>query len=327
VPEVDRLLFSHNQHVKANLLCISCHEGNWDAVDLKTRLLPNEDKCLECHKEAKAEKKCGLCHSDVQFAAPWPAQRVRFNFNHAKHLELTQEKCDTCHLQLYEPGFDAPITAGHIACTKCHEHEEHIQRAQCSKCHLDLKTYPLRPIVEYSHQGNYLARHGFAARATSNSCANCHEQRFCLDCHGATTQAPLNLLQADRPDRSFVHRGDFLSRHPVEARADEASCKQCHSPNTCVTCHQQQHVAPVGAGGRSPHPPAYALPGGGPIFHGDEARRDISSCAACHDQGAKTNCIACHKVGSIGGNPHPLGYSTNHTLSEAAKNPMCRNCH
>jgi hypothetical protein len=209
---------------------------------------------------------------------------------------------------------------------RCHEHEQHIQDARCSVCHLDLKRYPLRPVVDYSHQGDYMKRHAFAARASGASCANCHEQQFCLDCHARTTKLPAAAVYADRPDRDFIHRGDFLSRHPIEARSESTTCAACHAQSTCVSCHQAQHVAPVGLGSRNPHPRHWSTRGGSE-FHGDAARRDISSCAACHDQGARSNCVDCHKVGGVGGDPHPPGYSTVHSIADAAKNPMCRNCH
>jgi hypothetical protein len=59
-------------------------------------------------------------------------------------------------------------------------------------------------------------------------------------------------------------------------------------------------------------------------FHGDAARRDIVSCASCHDQGANSNCITCHKVGGTAGrSPHPRGW--NPTTSKDTK--MCKMCH
>jgi hypothetical protein len=57
--------------------------------------------------------------------------------------------------------------------------------------------------------------------------------------------------------------------------------------------------------------------------HGRAARRDIASCAACHDQGAASNCVRCHKVGAFGGSPHPPGWrSSQPTTAES-----CAICH
>ena len=58
-----------------------------------------------------------------------------------------------------------------------------------------------------------------------------------------------------------------------------------------------------------------------------EARRDIVSCAACHDQDAASNCVTCHRVGGPGGNPHPPGFTTKHPAPDINRNPMCLTCH
>jgi hypothetical protein len=77
---------------------------------------------------------------------------------------------------------------------------------------------------------------------------------------------------------------------------------------------------------RSPHPPGFSFPGS-PDFHGPAARRDIASCASCHDQGAASNCVSCHRVGGIGGNPHPASWLARHDAREIAGNGMCLACH
>ena len=90
----------------------------------------------------------------------------------------------------------------------------------------------------------------------------------------------------------------------------------------------QEHVAAGAPNAKNPHPPGWVLPGSGAGgFHGDEARRNITSCAACHDQGAQSNCISCHKVGGVGGDPHPGGFRMKHTLAEARSDGRCTACH
>jgi hypothetical protein len=123
-----------------------------------------------------------------------------------------------------------------------------------------------------------------------------------------------------------VHQKDFLGRHPVEERADPDSCQRCHSAQTCQTCHEHSGVSAGSAGALNPHPKGWTLPGSG-VFHGDAARRDITSCAACHDQGAASNCVTCHSVGGIGGNPHPSSWQSHHSLAEAQRDGRCVACH
>ena len=323
----DEIRFSHAIHRKASVECVACHEGVYESKTMAETLLPPEAKCLECHKSWKQENQCSKCHAEVKFAGPWPAREARLNFSHAFHIDKFGEDCSRCHTQLAEPSRPVPISDGHAACMKCHDHADQFADARCNTCHTDLKKYPLQPVAELSHQGDFLRRHATVARASSQSCSTCHEQNFCLDCHAKTAMTPIEVQLPDRPDRRFIHWNDFLSRHPIEARADPASCNRCHTPSTCETCHVNQNVSPGAANARSPHPPGWTLRGAGMIFHGDAARRDISSCATCHDQGSQSNCIACHKVGGPGGNPHPTGFLSRHNLGEAQRNGMCLACH
>ncbi|HUJ24989.1 MAG TPA: cytochrome c3 family protein [Myxococcales bacterium] len=324
----DEILFPHALHKSKGVECIACHEGIWDAKSLvPTTYLPDEAKCLECHKAKKAEGKCEFCHADVRYAGPWPKREARLNIDHVAHLERTKEDCTVCHLRLNEPRHPAPVSGGHDACLKCHEHADQFADAACKTCHIDMSKYPLKPVVEMSHLGDFLRRHPTVARASSASCATCHDQNFCNDCHAQTAMVPIEVKLIDRPDRRFIHRQDFLGRHSVEAAADPDSCRRCHSTASCNDCHTLSHVGGGYSGSPNPHPPGWSLPGTGVQFHGDAARRDINSCAACHDQGAQSNCVGCHKVGGIGGDPHPASFQSRHTITEAAQDSRCAACH
>ena len=246
-------------------------------------------------------------------------------FDHVQHLERVEEDCTKCHSRLSEPRQQGPISDGHAACMKCHEHAQHYADASCATCHVDLAAYAYLPTTQLSHQGDFLRRHANVARAATQTCNTCHDANFCLDCHAKTAMVPVETKLIDRPDRRFIHRPDFVGRHAVDARADPASCQRCHSPATCQTCHEHERVA-AGWSPVSPHPPGWGLPGSGQ-FHGDAARRNIASCAACHDQGDNSNCVSCHKVGGIGGDPHPGGFGSHHSLSEAQQDGRCVACH
>jgi hypothetical protein len=139
-----------------------------------------------------------------------------------------------------------------------------------------------------------------------------------------TQDLTIERRRPERIDRNFVHRGDFITRHAIEAESQPARCLSCHTPETCDSCHVARGVSANRILGRNPHPPGWVgTAPGDHSRHGREARRDILSCASCHEQGASTNCIRCHKVGAFGGNPHPGGWRS--TQSESSK--MCRYCH
>lgn len=321
----DRITFSHERHAKAKVDCATCHESVYDATDLKAQSLPAEKKCLECHKEQKANGNCSFCHSDVRFASHWEKPEPQLNLSHAKHIELVKEDCTACHLQLPEPG--KPAVAPPMAtCLNCHEHHEQYAGGTCTNCHVDLAKFPLKPISYFSHQGNFTRNHSDAARSATSSCGHCHEQTFCQDCHAKTVPFPVEVMLAERVDRNFIHRPDFLSRHSIEARGDEALCQRCHGPSFCVSCHARQNLTPLGSNPKNPHPPGWNNPGAGD-FHGRAARNDIVSCASCHDQGSRSNCVDCHRVGGIGGSPHPPSWSARHGRDEIRRNSMCVACH
>jgi hypothetical protein len=180
----------------------------------------------------------------------------------------------------------------------------------------------LKPVSDFSHQGDFLRTHGAMARQRAETCATCHDQTKCAECHAATTRPFKAEIQfPEEVESRFVHRGDFLSRHPIEAAADPASCRRCHGSGYCRSCHEFQGVAPGVAGGRNPHPSSFFAQ------HGSAARQNIVACAGCHDQGAAAICVQCHRPGGIGGNPHPPGWAGKHSPSDVSKNRMCRACH
>jgi hypothetical protein len=318
---------NHAGHAKAGLECLTCHEPIFDVTALgQPGVLPKEKVCLGCHKKEKEEGKCGMCHIRADKPGTYIKKEPYLIFNHAKHLEKN-DKCEVCHLTLPAKGqLDKPVPPMKT-CLGCHPHDQQFANGQCYACHLDLTHFPLKPTTAFSHQGNFTRAHPPIARSVSASCDACHEQLFCADCHAARTR-PMKPeeLHPERVDRNFIHWGDFLTRHSIEARGNEAACQKCHTVSFCSDCHRKQRLTPDSSNPLNPHPAGWLTPGS-PSFHGTAARHDIVSCAGCHDQGAASNCVSCHRVGGPGGNPHPSGFTSKHPPSEINKNSMCLSCH
>ena len=323
---VDHIRVPHAAHQKAQVECLSCHEEIYDQTSLAERVLPKEDKCLECHRAEKQAGKCSMCHTDVKRAAPYLPRAPTLIMSHAAHIARVKEACAVCHPTLPNPLRAADAAPPMRACLGCHEHQQEYDDGRCNRCHTDLTRYPLAPISLFSHQGDYVRRHGRAARAGDATCATCHEQTFCADCHAQTVSTPIEQKLPERVDAAFIHRNDYVGRHAVEAQADPASCRRCHGTSFCADCHRRQNLVPQAEDPRDPHPAGWSFPGS-PQFHGTAAQRDINDCAACHDQGARSICVDCHKVGGIGGNPHPTGWLSRHHRDEIAHNGMCAACH
>jgi hypothetical protein len=324
--EPDTVRFSHSAHARAKVNCLTCHEDIYDAKNLDARFLPPESKCLECHKEKKAQGDCGFCHRDAAHPTTYPKVERSLRISHADHIDRVKEDCSVCHQKLPELVRDGSTVPPMNTCTSCHEHAVELAAGQCSSCHVDLKRYPLRPISVFSHQGDFVRQHGAIARSASEGCATCHDQTFCADCHAKSVALPIELKFPEAVQADFIHRPDFVSRHAIEARADEGLCRRCHGQSFCDSCHTLNNLTPLSANPRSPHPPDFSFPGS-PNSHGPIARRDIVACASCHDQGAKSICIDCHKVGGVGGDPHPPGWTSHHPHDEINRTPMCLTCH
>jgi hypothetical protein len=311
-PDVE---FMHSPHVEQGLACEDCHAGIEKSVSLNQRHLPPKDKCAECHE--------GYSGPSADSIPP-----PRLSFSHAVHLPkiTAKEKCAVCHAKLPEAG-EPRFVPSMDTCTGCHKHQLDYNQGRCRPCHVDMKG--LEPGKYFTHEGDWTRLHGALARPSAESCAQCHDQTYCAQCHAATTApARPSIVFPENVQRDYIHRGDYVSRHMIEAGADPVSCKRCHGTNFCEACHEQQNLRGVIGEGRPFHPAGWANDRASGHFHGDSARRDASSCAGCHDQAGTQNlCVACHQVGGVGGNPHPPSWKSRHDASDIGKNAMCRACH
>ncbi len=306
-------LFPHAVHVDSDVACANCHAG----VEKATRI---EAAVRHVKLPAKSEA-CSQCHDTIpKLAVPARTREVTLTFSHAAHLPRVKGECVKCHRDLPEAGAASAAAPPMEACTACHNHAKDFAEARCSPCHVDLKRFPLKPVSRFSHQGDFLRTHGAWARSGAQACAQCHDQTKCAECHGATTGATKPDVQfPEKVEGDFIHRGDWVSRHQVEASADPASCRRCHGSGYCRSCHELNAVAPGTAGARDPHPADWIA------IHGQQARRNIVSCAGCHDQGAASTCLLCHKPPG-GVNPHPPGFLKRFDRGDQTQG-SCRICH
>jgi hypothetical protein len=319
--------FPHSTHVDAEVPCAACHDPS-----KATRLDPKV-RHVRIPADVTKQKLCGDCHDAEPKPIPSRERAYRVNFSHADHLKRVQD-CRKCHVKLPESGDTAPATPPMAACTSCHHHQQEFAQARCTPCHVDLKGY--KPETAFRHEGKWLATHGALARPSAESCAACHDQTYCGGCHSpATAPTRLETIFPERVDRAFVHRGDYVSRHTVDAGANPASCRKCHGSPFCDACHAANGFS-ASVAGPSIRPTSHSsgwtnlAPGDGGR-HAREARRDISSCAGCHDQtGPANTCLGCHKATSQGGagrNPHPKKFLDRFGTGDIAKNDMCKQCH
>jgi hypothetical protein len=330
-------VFPHSPHVENDVDCKACHAAIVKDTKLEARVrhvaLPkkNGDACNGCHDEKDFKDK-------IKLAIPARTRAFDVRFNHAAHLAKEGVTCVTCHKAPPEAGQDKPSRLDMASCTGCHVHQADFEAGRCTPCHVDLKRYE-KPVAAFQHAGDFLKLHGNLAKPTAESCAACHDQTYCADCHsGATTAQRQSILFPEAVQRDFIHRGDYQSRHMIDAGADPASCRKCHGSAFCDSCHTQRNLTQTFGGltpPKNPHPdPAVWLSKGSGDFHGAAARKNIVACAACHDNGADSLCVACHRVGGSAsvssGNPdgpHPSSFVSKHRSEDRTKRAMCMACH
>ena len=319
--------FPHSTHVDADVACQNCHAGIAKATKLEAGV-----RHVAIPANPSKQKACADCHdTDPKPKLPARTAAPRFAFSHADHLPKVQGDCRRCHRTLTEPGDASAKRPAMEVCTSCHHHQLEFQQARCMPCHVDLRGY--KPETAFKHEGEWLRNHGALARPSAESCVQCHDQTYCAECHApATTAGRPSMIFPERVERSYIHRGDYVSRHMIDAGANPASCRRCHGSPFCQSCHELQGLSKFAPSFRDPHPAGWANNRASGHFHGDAARRDISSCAGCHDQGASATCVGCHRVGGIAsvGNPngpHPARFVRKHRGEDRTKNSICLACH
>ncbi len=205
--------------------CATCHTSN-DCVSCHVQPVPSAILTLPARASVVAP--------GVQVAARAPDSHGRLFFMQA-HTTLAaagEASCATCHEESYCVAcHDAPPGGGyhpgnflsrHAAsafgrdaeCSSCHN-----TQVFCRECHVQVGLTPpgggrLGP--GYHDDGPlWLLRHGQGARQNLESCASCHRQVDCTQCHG--------VLGAFR-----------VSPHSPSFDAQRAWSR---SPRTCLACH------------------------------------------------------------------------------------------
>ncbi|MCE9593549.1 MAG: hypothetical protein K8S98_05090 [Planctomycetes bacterium] len=147
-------IFSHKQHVKADVACASCHDGIDDNRVVDASIAVDMARCTACHAERSLANACSTCHRELR-ADVAPANHAhdwieRHGRRALAHELATADSCSLCHAQ--------------ASCADCH-------RIQAPK----------------NHDGFFRLRgHGLFAAEDRASCAACHTPDSCAQCHEET---------------------------------------------------------------------------------------------------------------------------------------------
>lgn len=301
--------FSHKKHIaEVGAECSSCHAAAQTSENANDLMFPNHEQCSECHS-TEIESNCLYCHTQEDKYEAFAAPQREVRFSHKQHVEANKLECATCHAGIEtseKPSVaNLPVMA---SCNTCHN-DVKVTNA-CESCHTQSAT--LLPI---SHQqANWAKEHKRLVRieGVSNDCAVCHSENFCQACHAeATTQftrgARNRSVAENRPAvtgkpvwvKARVHELNFVFTHALDLRAKQSDCFSCHNQQTfCTDCHARNQDAGFAAPLPLSHRAADFIrlgKGSGGGQHALLARRDMESCASCHDvEGRDPVCATCH---------------------------------
>lgn len=95
--------------------------------------------------------------------------------------------------------------------------------------------------AQFNHTVYFGEDHRQPAYRQNQVCSMCHTRSFCSDCHATRIELKPSVKNPTETYRRMPHRGDYLSRHRIDARVDPTSCFRCHgnpkTAQTCTPCH------------------------------------------------------------------------------------------
>lgn len=167
--------------------------------------------------------------------APESHRSMFFLGTHATLAAAEQRSCNVCHTESFcvdchdgpaDGGYHPPsFVARHSAeafarsaeCATCHSAE-----VFCRACHVESGFQSRGRLGAGYHDAEpvWLLRHGQAARQSLETCASCHRQNDCVQCHGV-----LGAFSVSPHTRDFDAVGAWA-----------------RSPRTCLACHVSNPV-------------------------------------------------------------------------------------
>jgi hypothetical protein len=305
------LKFSHTFHVKEQgIACEDCHTNAKASKVSSDNLLGNHQSCQSCHEE-QINSTCQFCHTEPENIVPLPKSEQELLFSHELHTSTLNLECASCHA-----GIDtvAYVTEANMpamsSCIECHQAKKF--STNCELCHTNFTS--LMPadhrVTDFQRTHKELARVGIM----DVSCATCHTESFCQDCHTGTELLRFGFgrdLWAEPSPRTStkdspkqlrlqqVHSLNYRFTHSIEAKSKLSDCSTCHERQSfCVECHQTGgNINQVKFKPESHNVGGFTTigRGSGGGKHAELAKRDIESCASCHDvQGYDPTCMICH---------------------------------
>lgn len=193
-----------------------------DAEFLRDHAVPaQKDRpyCAKCHTDGD----CLQCHDGIARNVKYhPADWISTHFIRARKDDF---RCQSCH-RLQTFCLNCHIRSGVASVFATIDGANPIQRTQRLATPGDPMSRPVGP--HPMRENGWLDRssrnfHGFHAQRNIRSCVGCHQEQFCIQCHGST-QAGLGGTNPHGPNPQRL-------RGSTAARRNARVCLKCHSPN------------------------------------------------------------------------------------------------
>ncbi len=194
VPRVKEysVFFSHEQHIEAELECLTCHEEVAEKEQVEPYILPPEVSCQECHSQRR-----------VMPSTHGPD----FIHSHAEQARTSEaamrasQSCNTCHknnfCQNCHEGDNLDRTTHPLNYAFTHSLDAQGQERECAACHTDRSfcndCHAQFQVMPHNHTAGWVnnipgdgGRHRIEAQNDLENCMACHEQnaqQICQTCH------------------------------------------------------------------------------------------------------------------------------------------------
>ena len=273
------IIFSHAQHVGAEVPCIKCHINVGRKTVATRDDYPTMDRCIDCHLENEVSVECQTCH--------YSADQGRIVTRYASgDLKPGRYHSFAIHDASFLRDHAVPAQKDRAYCANCHSESD------CLQCHDGVARN-----VKY-HPADWLSTHFIRAKKDDFRCQSCHRlQTFCLNCHirsgvasVVATNNPSNIL---RKTIRVDDAGQQIGPHPMgpqwinpggrnfhgfHAQRNIRSCVGCHQEQSCIQCHGSTFGGANAAGaGNNPHGP-----NPGRLRGSLAAKRNARVCLKCH---------------------------------------------
>jgi len=158
----------------------------------------------------------------MNFKGRWPIKRSILGIFVTLMISVVILACATIQEMWILPSQHPDVDEDDLRfCMECHEESDDNIRYS-----------------RYSHSPLFAEKHRFVAQQNQAVCNMCHQPSDCDICHGTGIELKPSDKDPTSTFRRMPHRGDYLTRHRIDARIDPVSCRRCHgNPKTSASCN------------------------------------------------------------------------------------------